>query len=108
MSAVGLVTEQAFPVSRAVRKNSSRPVLSGIGSTGPDKETMMPNLETMNSCNTFPQLATTLWHCDRCSTFVSIHSPTVLCEALCPACCDVLLEFCGKFNSMPGIQFGDA
>lgn len=67
----------------------------------------MLNLEIKNSSSTFPQPGTTLWHCNVCDPFISIRSFQMLCEAFCPACGDVMLEFCGAFNSIPGIQFGD-
>jgi len=68
----------------------------------------MLNLEIKNSASAFPQPGTTLWHCDLCDAFISIHSAQILRAALCPVCGDVTLEFCGRVNSMPGIQFGDA
>jgi uncharacterized paraquat-inducible protein A len=68
----------------------------------------MLNLDITNRYTTLPQLATTLWHCDRCNAFISIRSAQVLDEAFCPACGDVALQFCGSISGVPGIQFGDA
>ena len=61
-----------------------------------------------NRSNTLPRLSTTLWHCGRCDAFISIKSAQVLNEAFCPACGDVLLEFCGSLSGIPGVEFGDA
>jgi uncharacterized paraquat-inducible protein A len=68
----------------------------------------MLDLNITNRYTTLPQLPTTLWHCDQCDAFISIHSVQVLDQACCPACSDVLLEFCGTIGSIPGIQFADA
>jgi len=57
---------------------------------------------------TGPQVKGTLWHCDKCESFVSIHCARTLCEALCPNCADVPLEFCGTFDSILGRRFVDA
>jgi hypothetical protein len=50
----------------------------------------------------------TLWHCEKCQSFVSIHSAQTLCEAVCPTCEDTPLEFCGNFDSILGRRFVDA
>jgi uncharacterized paraquat-inducible protein A len=68
----------------------------------------MLHTDSTNSYTTLPQLGTTLWHCDRCNAFISIHSAKLLDQAFCPACGEVLLDFCGRLSSMPGIQFADA
>jgi uncharacterized paraquat-inducible protein A len=69
---------------------------------------MMLNLDIANRYTVLPQMSTTLWHCNRCDAFISIHSAQLLADAFCPACGEVLLEFCGSLSSIPGIQFGDA
>ena len=68
----------------------------------------MLNLDITNRRNVVPQFGTTLWHCSRCDAFISIHSDQLPDEPFCPACCEAGLDFCGKFSSMPWIQFGDA
>jgi len=68
----------------------------------------MLNLDVSNRHTTLPQLGATLWHCDQCNAFISIHSAQRLDAAFCPACGGVRLEFCGKLTGMPGIQFGEA
>lgn len=68
----------------------------------------MLNLDIANQYSGLPQLGTTLWHCQRCDAFISIHSARAFDEAFCPACAAVPLEFCGRLNGIPGIQFGDA
>lgn len=55
-----------------------------------------------------PDFKGTLWHCEQCDSFVSIHCATMLREALCPSCAEVALEFCGTFDSILGKGFADA
>lgn len=54
------------------------------------------------------EITGTLWHCQRCDAFVSIHSARVVHETLCPMCIDTELDFCGTFESLLGRQFTDA
>jgi hypothetical protein len=68
----------------------------------------MFDTEITNSCASVPQQRATLWRCDRCNSFVSIHSVFVLDEALCPACGFVQLELCGTFDNTLGLAFADA
>ena len=68
----------------------------------------MLNMEIKNSCAPVPQQHATLWRCDQCNSFVSIHSVFVLDEALCPACGFVQLELCGTFDNTLGLAFADA
>jgi uncharacterized paraquat-inducible protein A len=56
---------------------------------------------------TRPELKGTLWHCEKCDSFVSLHSARVVREALCPMC-TVELELCGTFDSILGWKFADA
>jgi len=56
-----------------------------------------------------PPRHATLWRCDRCNSFVTIHSGLLIrTEVLCPACGEALLEFCGRFTTVPGLSFADA
>jgi hypothetical protein len=73
-----------------------------------DRESVMLDLDTTSRNAILPQMSTTLWHCNRCDAFISIHTAQLLDEAFCPACGKVLLEFCGSLSSLPGIQFGEA
>jgi len=68
----------------------------------------MLTLEMTNCHATKPQVGTTLWHCSHCDAFMSIHSVRLPDAIHCPACGEVLLDFCGRLSSIPGIQFGDA
>lgn len=54
------------------------------------------------------QMDATLWRCNQCNSFVSIHSALKVDDAFCPACADASMEFCGTFASVLGIQFADA
>lgn len=49
-----------------------------------------------------------LWHCDECDSFVTIHRLGVVHQAMCPTCADVVLEYCGSFDSILGRGFVDA
>lgn len=53
-------------------------------------------------------LHASLWRCARCNSFISIHSPRMVEQALCPACREGSLELCGTFQSILGLQFADA
>jgi hypothetical protein len=53
-------------------------------------------------------LHASLWRCERCNSFVSIHSPQIVEQAVCPACREWSLELCGSFQSILGVQFADA
>jgi len=54
------------------------------------------------------EMTGTLWHCQSCDAFVSIHSAKVVCVTLCPMCPGAELEFCGTFESVLGTQLTDA
>jgi hypothetical protein len=70
----------------------------------------MLNMAIMNQRTTAPQMQVdaTLWRCDQCNSFVSIHSAQYVDQAFCPTCGNVPLEFCGSFASILGIDFADA
>jgi len=55
-----------------------------------------------------PEMTGTLWHCQSCDSFVSIHTAKVVRETLCPLCLGAELEFCGTFESVLGRQLTDA
>jgi ABC-type ATPase with predicted acetyltransferase domain len=57
----------------------------------------------MNPVNQVPndhELVSTLWQCQQCGSFVSIHSPIPVLNPECPACAMNLLNFCGTFDSI--------
>jgi uncharacterized paraquat-inducible protein A len=54
------------------------------------------------------EMKASLWHCENCDSFVSIHRASVVHQALCPTCAEVLLEFCGTFDSILGGGVVDA
>jgi hypothetical protein len=55
-----------------------------------------------------PELKRTLWHCEKCGSFVSIHCARVVHEARCPTCTGASLEFCGTFDVILEGRFADA
>jgi hypothetical protein len=54
-----------------------------------------------------PEMKGTLWHCEKCGSFISIHSARAIRELSCPVCLDEL-EFCVAFDSGFGQALGDA
>jgi hypothetical protein len=45
-----------------------------------------------------PTMRGTLWHCEQCGSFISIHSARVVEDLSCPVCLSEL-EFCNSFDS---------
>jgi hypothetical protein len=68
----------------------------------------MLDVRTRDNRDTAPPLRATLWRCDRCDAYISIHSRHMVDEVSCPVCGDLPLEFCGAFDSILGLQFADA
>jgi hypothetical protein len=54
------------------------------------------------------QSKATLWHCEECGAFISIHSASAVREPHCPVCISELLEFCVAFDSGFGQSYGDS
>ena len=52
-----------------------------------------------------PELRPTLWHCHRCASHIAIYSAHVIESAICPICCDVMLDPRGSFEAILGISF---
>jgi hypothetical protein len=68
----------------------------------------MLTLDLTDRRTTITRCCTTLWHCSWCSAFISIRAAQPIDDALCPACGKPVLEFCGRINNIPWIEFGDA
>jgi hypothetical protein len=62
---------------------------------------MTPDLYKSSVCE---PLASSLWRCEVCETFVSIHSAQIVVQASCPICCDSQLKFCGSFDQIMGAR----
>jgi hypothetical protein len=60
-----------------------------------------------NRPTSIPQLKGTFWHCEKCGSFISIHSAGVVHELRCPLCL-FDLEFCVAFDSGMEQTFHDA
>jgi len=43
-----------------------------------------------------------LWKCEICETFVSIHSKQVITQVSCPVCAGEQLTFCGSLEQILG------
>jgi Zn-finger nucleic acid-binding protein len=51
------------------------------------------------------ELKPTLWHCHRCAADIAIYSTELIELAICPICCDVVLDPRGDFETILGITF---
>ena len=60
-----------------------------------------------NPATALPQFKGTYWHCDKCGSFISIHTAGMVYELHCPLCSNEL-EFCAAFDSGFTQTFGDA
>ena len=83
-------------------------VFASVSSGGPHKERMMLTLDVTYRRNAIKPCSTTLWHCSWCDAFISIRATHLIDDGLCPACGKLVLEFCGRINNIPWIEFGDA
>lgn len=54
------------------------------------------------------ELEATLWHCERCSSFIAIHSRQSVVLPTCPICVDSVIEFYGTLPRILGLQVADA
>ncbi len=54
------------------------------------------------------EFTSSLWRCDFCDTFVSIHSTKVISTANCPTCSTGILKYCGNFDQILGSASADA
>jgi hypothetical protein len=65
---------------------------------------MKPSFEASKGRSVPPSQAT-LWQCEVCNSFISIHSAEYVTEPLCPICGDVRVEFRGELQDLSGPQF---
>jgi hypothetical protein len=68
----------------------------------------MLNGQVRSGYNPVVPLHASLWRCETCNSFVAIHSAQTIHQSFCPICRDSLLENCGGFDSILGIQLADA
>jgi hypothetical protein len=69
----------------------------------------MLDLGVTISCSSVSPLHASLWRCETCNSFVSIHSAKMIEQAFCPVCKDSPLELCcGSFQSILGLPFANA
>jgi|HubBroStandDraft_6_1064221.scaffolds.fasta_scaffold56812_1 Zn-finger nucleic acid-binding protein len=52
-----------------------------------------------------PELISTLWHCPKCASLITIYSAEIIEIAICPICCDVSLDSRGNFETILGMPF---
>jgi hypothetical protein len=53
-----------------------------------------------NTQNKSRELASSLWTCGNCGTFVTIHSPASVAEVWCPTCDVERMNLCGAFEGL--------
>jgi len=41
----------------------------------------------------------TLWHCEKCGSFISLHTAQAVEDLPCPVCSDEIMVFCTSFDS---------
>ena len=46
-----------------------------------------------------PVFKGTLWHCEKCGSFISLHSAEAVEDLPCPVCSDEMMVFCTSFDS---------
>jgi rubrerythrin len=54
-----------------------------------------------------PELACTLWRCERCNSLVSIYAAQFIGSAVCPICPSESLLYCGDFEKILGTYPAD-
>ena len=54
------------------------------------------------------ELEATLWHCERCSSFIAIHTRSQVVLPICPICVDSTIEFYGPLPQILRLQVADA
>lgn len=57
---------------------------------------------TYNLPLTLGDSSNSLWKCEACETFVSIHSKEVITQVNCPLCAGKQLTFCGSLEQILG------
>ena len=63
----------------------------------------MPESDRKNIA-TPPDLTPTLWRCRQCNTLVGVYSANIIEFAICPICCDVVLDRRGSFEAILGLS----
>ena len=71
-------------------------------------EEFMNTVTSKSKSGSIMDLQTTLWRCEKCSSFIAIHSQYPVVQPLCPMCLDGTIEFCGPLPGILGLQFADA
>jgi rubrerythrin len=61
-----------------------------------------------NALQAHEPLTSSLWKCETCGTFVSLHSVRIITQATCPSCTAGSMKFCGTFDAILGVSSADA
>lgn len=54
------------------------------------------------------ELQATLWRCERCNSFIAIHSLQPVVLPTCPLCVDSVIEYYGTLPPILGAHVADA
>ena len=73
-----------------------------------ESETAVETLTSSVERTTRLELEATLWRCDRCDSFIAIHSRHAVALPVCPTCNASTLEFCGPMPSILRLLVADA
>lgn len=68
-------------------------------------------MKTLTRCNELAatlELEASLWRCERCNSFIAIHSRNNVVLPICPMCVDSTIEYCGTLPRILGLQVADA
>jgi hypothetical protein len=75
---------------------------------GNEGEDFMNSVAGLSKSVSTVELRATLWRCERCNSFIAIHSQYPVLQPLCPICIDGTIEFCGPLPGILGLHFADA
>jgi len=54
------------------------------------------------------EMQATLWRCERCNSFIAIHSLQPVVLPTCPMCIDSMIEYYGILPPILGLHVADA
>jgi Zn-finger nucleic acid-binding protein len=67
----------------------------------------MPDSDRNNIASS-SDLTPTLWRFRQCNTLIGVYSANIIEFAICPICCDVVLDPRGSFEAILGLSPGSA
>jgi hypothetical protein len=73
-----------------------------------EDEKPLKSVTANNRCGHGLQLHATLWRCEKCKSFIAIHSKYPVAEPVCPVCIDSNIELCGPLPAVLQLEMADA